>query len=159
MSDKKTIKELRIYLTNAYKLGGSLGTVYNTLDEYYEAFEFYKSASLLGEKIILETTCLAALNFDNLKYFDKIIVYGKDDKKLVFELESDTSETMSSLSMIKCTQTINKYEDRKTDRYGTFKYRVGTKDIRPEKEIRVLHNLLNMILRGSFKDIINEDEI
>ena len=136
---EKTTKILKVYLEEDIDDKYRSNTNYHALKDFEEALAFYKELKMPGATGVLGTTCLAALNFDNLKYFDKIILYLDKSNKIYFTLQDDTKETMGSFSIVK---------------YEHIRYTENLNEIHVnhEKELRVCHNLLRLVLNRKFDE-------
>ena len=128
------MKSLYVYLYDTQRTNVNM---YHDLDSFLDAVEVYKPNH--GINLILNTTCLAALNFDYFKIFDEIKVIGRY-KYTIFTPKNDKDHLIKSIIENHTYYTNNNEE---IENYC-------------KKEIRYAHNLYNLILRGLFN--LNEKD-
>lgn len=131
------MRDLKVYLNNTHPdlHFGSQSIYIDNLNGFNKAIKLYinpvKEIYDVLEKTSLKTTCLAALNFDYLNIFDKIIVYG--DHKYVIFIPKDKND-ISEIDF-----HVFNYRNEEVTTY--------------EKSIRCVHNLYNLIVRGDFFEL------
>lgn len=126
------MKLLKVYLyRNSVR-----GMIYS-LDEFNNAIDKIKNEE--KEFCIINTYCLAALDFNYFKLFDKIEVVGK---YMEAEFIIKDKENLSTLDNAIIDYYV--YDHQRNDFTYLF-----------EKELRYSHNLYNLVTRGYF-DLLNK---
>lgn len=136
------MKILNIYLSLGYNYLTTKKLAINTPPGYITAsyYEFIDSVYEInnnityGRNLVLNTFCLAALDFEYLKIFDEINVKG-NSLYARFRIK-DKKDNISSNTII----DYNVYDYDNNDYTYNFK-----------KELRYSHNLYNLVTKGYFK--------
>lgn len=133
------MRTLFVYLSKPNKKFTDTSNYAFDLDAFDSSIRLYrtidKDVRESLKNLDLHTTCLAALDFDYLSIFDKIIVYGKY-KYATFEFD-------------KCRHNIIDYHVYDYNDNEIKKY---------DKELRYAHNLYKLVIRGFF-DLNKEDNL